>query len=91
MQAHQVAADAVAQVEKASRDLANAEHTLSRATDTEMLRRFVEHAGYLDGIMLETTREIATLASTLGRRPPWSPSRELHDALNRLHLTRDVR
>jgi hypothetical protein len=89
--AHRAAAAAGAEVEKASRELATAEHGLSQATDTEMLRRFGEHANDLDRLLLETTREISALAKGLGRRDPWSPSRELHDVLNRLHLTRDVR
>jgi hypothetical protein len=90
-EANQAVAAAAAEVKKANGHVEIAEQSLSHATNTEMLRRLVDHASHLDGLLLATTREISTGAKSLGRRDPWSPSRELHDVLNRLHLTRDVR
>ena len=79
---------------EAKRLLAQAEGDLTRATDTEMLRRLIEHAVAVDAQMVGTIREIEKTWKRLGRSPgreSWVPTPALAEAIKRLDLTRENR
>jgi len=85
---------AAARAAEAGRVLSQAESHLARRTDEEMLRRLVEHAEKVDGILLGTIQEINAACGRLGKlsgREPWAPSIALAEALQRRHLTREFR
>jgi hypothetical protein len=72
--------------QSASSHVAMAQAALDRESDSESLRRFVEHAGKLDALMVATLREIAALTTRRGARATWFPSAGLALEIRRLDL-----
>jgi len=80
--------------DRAKRALAQAEDGLAKASDIELLRRLIEHAVVLDGLMVKNIKEIAATWKRLGNSPgreKWTPTVELADLIKRIDLTRENR
>lgn len=71
--------------------LVRAEQMLDGVRDQELLRKLVEHAEQLDGLLLRTTTEIGAICARRRAAPTWFPSAPLANALQKLHLTRELR
>jgi hypothetical protein len=77
---------------EARRAVFRAEQQLAMATDAELERRLVIHAGKLDDLLLATLSDLATVGGRIGRsRPLFVPSQALTDSLQRLYLTAGIR
>jgi len=85
---------AAAEADRARRLLAVTETNLAKASDTELLRRLIEHAVVLDGLLVKNIKEIADTWKRLGNSPgreKWTPTVELADLIKRIDLTRENR
>jgi len=92
--AEAIVARATKDAAEAKRMLAQAEGDLARASDTELLRRLIEHAVAVDAQMVGTIREIEKTWKRLGNTPgreKWTPTVELADLIKRIDLTRENR
>jgi septal ring factor EnvC (AmiA/AmiB activator) len=73
---------------EARQAVVRAEQRLAMATDAELERRLVIHAGKLDDLLLATLSELEAVGKRIGRsRPLFAPSQALAEWLRRLHLT----
>jgi hypothetical protein len=68
--------------------IAAADWALGRATDAELLRRLVDHAGKLERLLAGTVTEIKNLSQKLGMREPWAPRSDMVQTLRRLEWNR---
>jgi hypothetical protein len=81
-------ASAQAQDQEARQAVVRAEQQMAMSEDAELEARLAAHARALDTLMLATLNELTAVGKRVGRsRPVFTPSPELANILQRLHLT----